>query len=38
MAKFPNESVDMIYADPPFFSNQQYEIIWGDGYELREAY
>jgi DNA modification methylase len=20
---------------PPFFSNQQYEVIWGDGYELR---
>ncbi|MCJ7633717.1 hypothetical protein MUP77_15175, partial [Candidatus Bathyarchaeota archaeon] len=35
MTKFPNESVDLIYADPPFFSNQQYEIIWGDGYELR---
>jgi len=35
LAKFPNECVDMIYADPPFFSNQQYEIIWGDGYELR---
>jgi DNA modification methylase len=28
-------SIDLIYADPPFFSNQQYEIIWGDGYELR---
>lgn len=35
LAKFPNECVDLIYADPPFFSNQQYEIIWGDGYELR---
>jgi len=35
LAKFPNECVDLLYADPPFFSNQQYEIIWRDGYELR---
>lgn len=28
-------SVDLIYADPPFFSNKHYEILWGDGYELR---
>jgi DNA modification methylase len=33
--EFPNESVDLIYADPPFFSNKQYEIIWKDGYEMR---
>ena len=30
-----DESVDLIYIDPPFFSNKQYEVIWGDGYELR---
>ena len=30
-----DNSVDLIYADPPFFSNKTYEIIWGDGYELR---
>jgi DNA modification methylase len=30
-----DNSVDLIYADPPFFSNRNYEIIWGDGYELR---
>ena len=35
MARFPNECVDLIYADPPFFSNRHYEVIWGDGYELR---
>jgi DNA modification methylase len=35
LAKFPNECVDLIYADPPFFSNRHYEVIWGDGYELR---
>lgn len=32
---FPDESVDLIYVDPPFFSNKHYEVIWGDGYELR---
>ena len=32
---FPENSVDLIYLDPPFFSNQQYEVLWGDGYELR---
>lgn len=32
---FPENSVDLIYLDPPFFSNKQYEVIWKDGYELR---
>ncbi len=32
---FPENSVDLIYLDPPFFSNKQYEVIWNDGYELR---
>ncbi len=31
----PDESVDLIYIDPPFFSNRNYEIIWGNGAELR---
>ena len=31
----PERSIDLIYADPPFFSNKHYEILWGDGYELR---
>jgi len=35
LRKFPEESVDLVYADPPFFSNRHYEVIWGDGYELR---
>jgi len=35
MAKFPNECVDLIYADPPFFSNKSYEVLWKDGYEKR---
>ena len=25
--ELPGESVDLIYVDPPFFSNQQYEVI-----------
>src|SRR5271157_3592185 len=29
------ESIDLIYIDPPFFSNRQYEIIWGDEAEVR---
>ncbi len=35
LAKFPEKSVDLIYADPPFFSNKQYEIIWGNGAEMQ---
>jgi len=35
LRRFPSECVDLIYADPPFFSNRHYEVIWGDGYELR---
>jgi len=30
-----NESVDLIYLDPPFFSNRNYEVIWGDAGEIR---
>jgi len=29
------DSVDLIYLDPPFFSSRYYEVIWGDGYERR---
>jgi len=35
LADFPEGSVDLIYLDPPFFSKKHYEVIWGDGYELR---
>ncbi len=35
LAQFPRESVDLIYLDPPFFSNRQYEVIWGDEAEVR---
>ncbi|MDR3239906.1 MAG: hypothetical protein LBT44_07465 [Clostridiales bacterium] len=30
-----SESVDLIYLDPPFFSNRNYEVIWGDEAEKR---
>jgi DNA modification methylase len=29
------DSVDLIYLDPPFFSNRNYEVIWGDEAEVR---
>lgn len=35
LRKFPNECADMIYADPPFFSEEGYEILWHDGFEKR---
>ncbi len=35
MSKFPDKSVDLIYADPPFFSNKHYEVIWKDKAEIR---
>jgi DNA modification methylase len=35
LAQMPSESVDLIYLDPPFFSNRIYEVIWGDEAEVR---
>lgn len=35
LAEFPDECVDLIYLDPPFFSNRHYEVIWGDEAEVR---
>jgi DNA modification methylase len=34
MRKMDSESVDLIYLDPPFFSNRNYEVIWGDEGEI----
>ena len=31
----PSSSVDLVYMDPPFFSNQDYSVIWGDALEVR---
>jgi len=33
--KLQDNSIDLIYIDPPFFSNKNYEIIWNDGAEER---
>jgi DNA modification methylase len=30
-----DDSIDLIYLDPPFFSNRNYEVIWGDEGEIR---
>ncbi len=30
-----SESIDLIYIDPPFFSNRTYTQIWGDDNEVR---
>ena len=35
LATIEKESVDLIYIDPPFFSNRKYEVIWGDEAEIR---
>jgi len=35
MKTLESESVDLIYLDPPFFSNRHYEVIWGDAGEVR---
>jgi len=35
LKKMESESVDLIYLDPPFFSNRNYEVIWGDKGEVR---
>jgi DNA modification methylase len=31
----PDECVDLCYIDPPFFSQKNYEIVWGDAGEVR---
>jgi DNA modification methylase len=35
MKSMENECIDLIYLDPPFFSNRNYEVIWGDTGEIR---
>ena len=35
LRNMPSNSVDLIYLDPPFFSNRNYEVIWNDGSEIR---
>ena len=35
LVDLPAASVDLVYLDPPFFSNRTYEVIWGDEAEVR---
>jgi len=35
LKKFPDKFIDLIYLDPPFFSNKHYEVIFNDGEEIR---
>jgi DNA modification methylase len=30
LRKFPAACVDLIYIDPPFNSNRNYEVFWGE--------
>jgi DNA modification methylase len=35
LKEVPTDSIDMIYIDPPFNSNRNYEVFWGDTQEKR---
>ena len=35
LAKLPDKCVDLIYIDPPFNSNRNYEVFWGETKERR---
>ena len=35
LAKLPGACVDLIYIDPPFNSNRNYEVFWGETKEKR---
>jgi hypothetical protein len=35
LPKLPNACVDLIYIDPPFNSNRNYEVFWGETKEKR---
>src|SRR6266704_3718198 len=35
LKKLPNGCVDFIYIDPPFNSNRNYEVFWGETKEKR---
>jgi DNA modification methylase len=35
LPKLPDACVDLIYIDPPFNSNRNYEVFWGEGKETR---
>src|SRR2546421_6217688 len=35
LSKLPDQCVDLIYIDPPFNSNRNYEVFWGETKEKR---
>lgn len=35
LTKFPSNSIDLIYADPPFYTGKTWEVIWKDSPERR---
>jgi DNA modification methylase len=35
LRKLPDASVDLVYIDPPFNSNRNYEVFWGETREKR---
>ena len=35
LSTFEGACIDLVYIDPPFFSNKTYEVIWGDEAEVR---
>jgi DNA modification methylase len=35
LKRLDSEIADLAYLDPPFFSNRNYEVIWGDDGEIR---
>lgn len=35
LSKLPDECVDLVYIDPPFNSNRNYEVFWGESKETR---
>ena len=35
LKKFPDKAIDLIYLEPPFFSNKHYEVIFNNGEEIR---
>ncbi len=35
LKKLPDNCVDLIYIDPPFNSNRNYEVFWGETREKR---
>jgi hypothetical protein len=37
LKKLPDACVDLIYIDPPFNSNRNYEVFWGESKENSKA-